>query len=540
MPVLRAHCPELVHRMPTPLAPIGRRRSFAPWLVLGCLTACSGGGSRTPTASIPSFAVLEVSPANGALHQGRRTEVRVRFSEPVFELRLDQLTVEDQSGPLPGLLAPGLDGTSWRWTPIRDLPYGSEIRIRLSRDLRSGSGNQPAATEVASFHVQDLVNRAEHGLGTSVEGRPVAAMTWTSGHIAALVEGQVHDLHLGATGPRPLPAVGEPVGFAQDDVGSFVLLSRQGFSPFVLQAVHGSASGGALSSTFPTSPSAFGRTELKLNARGDAAMYSYGLQSAQAEERLMVHASGTTVWSGAELDPAGGFPLRRLAIDGEGNPFVAYVDDNARLELQRYDRATNTSAIFDVAELPDEFQVGATGTGEARVFWHTRAAPGNGDVHLRLSRRYRDGQLLAAEELYRGERFADRAFLTTNGGDAVAVIEQPAGQRWSLQRFDDGRIAGSVDEIAVGIGPIFAIGGATRGEVWFVWVEPDPTGERIVGVRSRPGLAADAPREFYQTASGSTRIHRLAVAVEDGGRVMVVFTQDHAGPAHRAMAVVLN
>ncbi|MCA8973482.1 MAG: hypothetical protein KDC98_02115 [Planctomycetes bacterium] len=507
-----------------------------PWFSLAVLAACSGGGSDPTAAPLSTFAVLEVEPQNGAFVADRRAEVRVRFAELIAGMRFEDLTVEDAAGPLLGTANASIDGLSWTWRPHRGLPYGSEIRIRLNPDLRSASGARPPREVLGSFRVIDHVNSREHWLGTK-QGGAIAAMAWPSGRMAAANGHDVFELGTPSVFSQLLPVNGEPLSFAADDVDGFTALARDGLSPYLLTTARDSAGGNLVGTTLGAFASTFGRVEHVVNARGDAAIYSYGLAGVDDREGLWLAGANAVAWSPVELAPAGGASLRHLAIDGAGNLFVGFIDGSSgRLQLQRYDHEAGASELFDVAELPDEFAVGAMGYRQARVFWHQRIEVGGGPVHLRLSRLWRDGRLEPSQELHRGAGYLDRAFAMSRDGAAIVVYEDVASRQWYLQRFEaDGRVG---EPSLVADRPVapFALGCATRGEAWLVWAQSDGVGQGIVGVRSRPGLAAELPRVLYH--GGAETIRDVAVGVEDGGGLVVALSEDVAGPVQQVKAVV--
>lgn len=510
-------------------------------LTLALLPGCSHGGSGTGASQFPAFSVLEVSPPDGATGVPCRAEVSVVFSEPVFGLTLNDITVEDTAGPLGGMLVPGPEARTWRWLPVRDLPRGATLRVRLDADVRSASGARPATTEIASFRVLDHSSRSEYLLG-NVIGDHIAALAWPFGQLAAVVGHDYHDLSHAPVVATALPMNGDLEAVASDEVGDFALIARSGNSPFVSEAVHGLSTGNALLTATSIAPAVAGRVELCANARGDFATYIYGIQGEVAYERLLLSPMGSLAWFDLELRAAGLFPLRHIALDGSGNVFAAVVDvGSGRLLLQRHDRQLGTSAEFDVAGLPVEFAVGAMGNGEARVFWKTHVVVGGVEQQVRLCRRFRDGVLLPPQELMRGERVVDLTFRVAQGGAAVAVVRSLDDERWYLQRFEvDGQV-GTLRQFRTGaLAPAYALALAPRGEAWLVWVETTATGDELRAIRSRVSLEPEQPTVLYRAEQAAGHIHAVAAAVEDAGRVVVVFSEDNVEPQHRVRAIVLQ
>jgi len=114
------------------MADPGRGSACAWWTISIVLvgSACSGGGGGPPAAQIPTLAVVDVFPADGAQAIDPRTEVRVRFSELVSGPIDLWFVVADAAGPVPGLVDGSPDGRTWRWLPLYDLPRGGRIELR--------------------------------------------------------------------------------------------------------------------------------------------------------------------------------------------------------------------------------------------------------------------------------------------------------------------------------------------------------------------------------------------------------------------------
>lgn len=499
-------------------------------LVLLVPGACSGNGSSTPAAQIPSLAVVSVEPADGAQLVEPRSAVTVTFAELVSGVTLDQFRVEDGSGPLAGVLSAGVDGRIWRWTPFRDLPRGGVIRVRLAADLAAGSGNLLATEKVTTFRVREAA-LTEEWLGEADATGPTC-MAWPDGRRAVVNGLQVHDLELATTTSQLLPLLGVPVAFAQDGVGGHATLARQGYSGFVLEVARGELGAAALTSTIAGPVSTFGRADLVSSSRGDLAVYWYGLLPGQAVEGLWYAPPGSLAWSPLSLPAAGEYPLRRIAIDGVGNVFVATVDVlTARLSLQRIALSSGLQQAFDVGPSPDSFWLAAAGNGDALVVWRETETVAGVQQQVQRLRRYRRGVGLDAPiELRRGTGWSERAVVFGDLGAGVVVVREPVGlldEKLFLQRIEVGGAIGASELLYQGpMLPESTVGIAPRGEAWFAYVDAQAEGDAVMLVRSRPGAALDAPREVHRSPAAALRIRDLGVAIDDSGRGVIALVED--------------
>lgn len=521
MPVRPQACPAAATRL-------AAYSALGVLLFLVPASGCSnrGGAPVTPPVKpVPVLAVQAVDPAPGATAVDRQRVPAVTFAEPVSSLS-DEITIEDGAGAMASYLEPNLDGTTWRVHPVRPLPYGATVRVRVRAGTRAISGAVLPTDAVAAFTVVDSA------VGMQVHQGPgelsfLRALLWTNG-LGGIVNGDTL-VRTDVPNAFGMPVFGDVVAVAQDQIGAIVGLTRQGLSPFLIGGFRGDFNG-VLGDTVALAPAAFGRCELTVNARGDAVAYCTGTLANGVYESLWAQRPGVSGWTPVQLAPGGTFPLRRLAIDGFGNPFVLWLDDGTgRLKLQRTDLQALPAAMFDVAGLPMDYQVAAQGNGDCRVFWHDRLQQNGQDVHVRYQRRYTYEQGLGPlVELTRGEAFVDRAFASCDTGAAVVVFERPAHGEVFLQRFEaSGAVGAPVAIGASGLPLVHALAMSQRGYAVLAFVAEDPVhGDRVNVVVSRPGEAAVSARVAYSVGVETAHVRKVGAAIDDLGRVLVAVVEE--------------
>jgi hypothetical protein len=507
------------------------------------LFGCSGSGGATPAAQVPGLEVETISPVSGAELQDPRTAVLVTFREPVGHVAPEQFVVDDGAGPLPGSIEGSVDGRTWHWQPFRDLPRGGRITVRIAAGLTAGSGARLAADHVASFTVREPQVSAEHPLGPAAAGK-LAALAWPVGFRAVANGSTLYTLD--ATGPIawPVPTTGQTVAWAADATGGFAALVHDTAGP-TLQLVRGSLGTGMVTTTLGSPAGAFGRVELAASARGDLGAYFYGIEPTQGRDVLWASTSGAAAWRALPLPALGPFPLRRIAIDGAGNVFVACWDAGAgQLFVERHEAATGGVQRHAVCPLPDSFAFGAQANGDARFVWRQSVVVGGVEQRIRWSRRFRAGAGFDAPvEVHRGAAWADHSAIAADGGAFVAIAREPIGaatERLQVQRLEaDGRIGVPTTIYEGAPLAVHTLAVAPRGEAWFLFVGADAAGnDRIVRVRCRPGALPDAAEAVYTSPAPSYRLNRLAAALDDSGRAVVAFTA--AGPTGQVLVHALT
>lgn len=511
------------------------------------LCACSGNHPVAPAATVP-LPVLAVAPRDGAEAVEPRAEVTATFGLPAYGITFDDFTVDDGAGPLPGQIDVSVDGRTWRWRPFRDLPRGGRMRVRLAAGILGQGGARLLADFTSAFTVREGAV-TEHALGNAAGAAPRA---WCSPNGGLQVAGgtALHEITAGSTGSLSLPATGELEGLGGDAAGGCVVLFRRGLSPFVLEAVQCPRGGPARPALVAAPAGAYLRSEFAVGARGGAVAYWHGLQAGQVREGLHVLRPGTTSWLEVPLVAAGAQPLRHLAIDGDGNVFAGHVDGLlGRLAVQRWDVATGASEVHDVAELPDDFAIGAAVDGSALVAYAATGSTGGATERVRWCRRYVPGTGFGpAVVTHRGADWADQLRAFAADGSAVFVLREPSALGWQaqrllVQRFEADGSAGTPE--LVRDGPVLALQAlaiSPRGAAWYLFVAADAQGrDAITGAPSRPGTGLGAPRTLYTSPLPSLRIRALGAALDEGGRMVVAFHVDRAivglGPELRALAL---
>ncbi len=513
-------------------------------LPLAVAAACSGNHGTAPAATVPAFEVVGFQPADGSVEVDPGADVRITFSELVAGLTVADFTVGDRSGAFAGTLSATPDGRTWSWRPFRELPRGGRIEVRLPAGLVSGTGARLPGARAAAFTIREAAAPVEHGLGL-VQPGAIGALAWPLGTRAVGNGDTLFELDRLSVTPWPVPLVGESIGFVSAATG-FAALGRQGYSGFVLELARGEP-GNTTLATLGVPPCAYGRSELVASPRGDLAVYWYGLLPNQSLEGVWVSRVNSASWTAVALPAAGTYPLRHLAVDGQGNVFVGFVNGlNGRLMLQRHATATGQSEVFDVAELPDSFSMAAAANGDARLVWRESLSVQGTEVLVRKTRRYQRGVgLLPAVELHRGGNWIDHSFAMASSGAAVVVGREPTGggvERLWLQRIEvDGSFA--APEL-LREGPALAVSSlaiSPRGEAWFGFVQPDAVNrDALVLVRSRPGADLDPARTLFTADDPTLRLRKPSVAVDESGRGVVAFTVGQSGAPESLRALVID
>lgn len=499
--------------------------------VLFALAACANSGSDVVTPPVqqgPALLITDTSPGQGELGVSPSELVTVTFAEPVSSLS-DEIALEDGAGVIGSYLEPNLDGTVWRVHPVQPLPLGALVGIRVRAGTRAVSGARLPADVVRTFTVRDTqIGAAIHrGPGEASFAR---AMLWNSG--PGVVLSGATFVRIDEANTFQMPVSGDVIGAAQDQIGAFVALTRSGLSPFLVEGLRGAVGGSLLTGSIVLAPAAYGRCELAVNARGDAVAYCFGTQSSGIYESLWAQRPGVSGWYPVDLVAGGSYPLRRVGVDGFGNPFVVWLDDaTGRLRLQRTDLQFLPAQTFDVAGMPIDYQVAAQGNGDCRVLWTDRQLQNGQDVQIRYARRYTFEQGLGPTiELTRGEPWTDRAFAACDTGAAVAVFERPLYGDVFLQRFEaDGAVGEPILVADAGLPLVHSLAMSQRGYAVLAFVVPDPIfGDQVRVVVSRPGEAMALPRIVYTVDLESTHVLKVNAAIDDRGRVLLAIVE--AGP----------